>query len=100
MSNTKIRSYTKVESNPEELNFLCWFYQNRFEKALSKNDKFLIMKQFKQDVHNFLKGVSKSKLNEMAFKQEWDLIFEESWQQGMKTNITEVGFILHSKLSK
>ena len=58
------------------------------------------MKQFKQDVHNFLKGVGKSKLNEMAFKQEWDLIFEESWQQGMKTNITEVGFILHSKLSK
>jgi len=100
MSNTKLRCNAGIETNTEELNFLCWFHQNRFENALNKNDKILIMNQFKNDVHTFLKGVDKSKLNELAFRQEWNLIFEESWREGIKTNITEVGFILHNKLTK
>lgn len=100
MSNTGLRYHNKIETNTEELHFLCWFHQNRFEKATNKRDKILIMNQFKNDIHNFLVGVNKSKLNEIAFRQEWKLIFEESWRQGIKTNITEVGFILHTKLTR
>ena len=100
MSQIVTKVYSDVESgfDFQELMFLCGFHNKRYNEHTVKKHKSLIKAQFKNDMLNCLKTLPKSTLKEMAFKQEWNLIFEEAWLQGIKTNVTEAGFILWSKL--
>lgn len=103
MSNTVAKIYSDLSVidsafDLTELSFICNFHDKRYAEHTVKKHKSLIKAQFKQDMFNILKALPKSALKEMAFKQEWNLIFEEAWLQGIKTNVTEVGFILWSKL--
>lgn len=98
MNRTKIKVSEQIGLDIQEMTFLCGFHQSRYEQSFSRKDKNLIKQQFKKDMYNILKNIPKNKINEMAFRQEWDLIFEDEWREGIKTNITEVGFILYTKL--
>lgn len=95
-----IRLYRNTNPAVQEVMFICGFHQNRYNEASNTKERKMIKLQFKQDIHQALKLVSKDKLYKMVFEQEWDLAFEDEWKANIDTDLTEVGFMLLNKFKR
>lgn len=97
---SSIRLYRNTNPAIQEVMFVCGFHQSRYNEAANTKERKMIKLQFKKDIHQALKFVSKDRLYQMAFEQEWDLAFEDEWKANIDTDLTEVGFMLLNKFKR